>query len=393
MIKILVLFTGGTIGSMKVKTGTVNGVDQYTIGTKSELLKRGIDPGDTMQTLIENYNRVYNIDKSVKFDVYEITDILSENMTIAKWNEITDKIRKIDFSDYYGVIITHGTDTLGYFANYLSLILNDIDIPVMLVSSNYELSNQRANGNYNFQAACDFIKNNSMPGVFASFRNTIVGEQKTRIIYGSRLLQCSSPSNDFESITNKGNIPLAIVDSNGKVDIIDSELYNTVKGKNPYNTGRKSFIYDFNNLNAKILQVDAHVGIDYSNYNLKNINAILHGLYHSGTACTDKDIVNNIIYFNKMAKNYGIDLYAGPFYGKDYDSLYATSSDMISAGIKIVTNTSKENAYVKLMLAYSLASSYGTNSNQVSEFVEMFMKEDINHEFIQQLSKEKVLRK
>ena len=55
---------------------------------------------------------------------------------------------------------------------------------------------------------------------------------------------------------------------------------------------------------------------------------------------------------------------------------------MVKAGINFVTNTSKENAYVKLALAYALAPDYANNPEQVSEYVEMFMNEELNHEFI-----------
>lgn len=383
MSKILVLFTGGTIGSIKVKTGVVNGIDQYQIMTRAEARKRNYDCDNSQTLLIDKYNNTYNINKDITFEVKEIADVLSENMTISKWNEITEELRQLDFHKYDGVIITHGTDTLGYFSNYLSIILNAIEVPVILVSSNYELTDSRANGLYNFQAACDFINTKHLPGVFVTYRNTLSNEDKTRIIYGSRLLQCGSPSNDFESINANGNIPLATIDNNGLVEIVDQELYLKIVNKSKNSQERSSYINDFKSLNSKVLIIDPFVGIDYENYKIKNVNAVLHGLYHSGTACTDPNIINNIINFSKNVKNLGKDFFVGPFYGKDDKSIYATSSDMVDVGIKFVTNTSKENAYVKLLIAYTLASSYNIKDNQISEFVDKFMNEEINYEFIQ----------
>lgn len=383
MSKILVLFTGGTIGSFCVTVKTTNGETRDIIGTKSELEARGIDTSGLTQTLISNYNESYNIDKSIEFTACEITDILSENMTFAKWNEVTNKIRKINFSNYDGVVITHGTDTLGYFANYMSMILSDVTVPVFLVSSNYQLKDPRANGNFNFQAACDFIKQKGLPGVYVTFRNTIFDENKTRIIYGSRLMQCSPLTNDFESITVKGNMPLATVDNYGRIEIIDKELYAVLNGKNRYNSGKSLYIDTLKAIKSNILLIEPYVGIKYNNYNLKDVDAVLHGLYHSGTACTDTNEVNNIISFNRIVRNSDTNLYVGPFYGKDSSSLYATSKDMLDAGIKFVTNTSKENAYVKLMLAYTLAPDFCNYENQYDDFIELFMNEDINNEFIQ----------
>ncbi len=382
MAKILVLFTGGTIASIEIKVGTENGKDIFQIMTKAEAKDRGYNVEGIPNYLIDNFNKTYNRD--ITFETKEIADYLSENMTISKWNGITDSLRKYNFSDYDGVIITHGTDTLGYFANYLSTILGDVTVPIVLVSSNYHLKDEKANGHANFQAACDFIRSKeAIPGVYATYRNTLINENKTRLIYGSRLLQCSAPSNDFESISVKGNMPLATIDNSGKVEIVDKELYYTLMGKNKFNKGRNSYIYDFKSLNSKIMMVEPYVGIDYNGYNYKLYNAILHTLYHSGTACTDKEILNNIINFYRSVRSGGIDFYAGPFYGKDDKALYATSADMIKAGIKMLTNTSKENAYAKLLVAYTLASSYEINENQISEFVDEFMFENINHEYIQ----------
>ncbi len=379
MTKILVLFTGGTIGSFKYTYPDGHSI----IGTRSELEKEGIDTSNLKQLLISNYNDNYNIDNSVSFNTIEIADVLSENMTLTKWNEITKQLKCINFSNYDGVIITHGTDTLGYFSNYLSMILNNVSVPVFLVSSNYVLTDPRANGNYNFQAACDYIKRIKIPGIYATFRNTLAGEKVTRVIYGSRLMQCNNITNDFESITNNGNVPLATVDEYGRINVVDDILCNTINGTNPYNVGKVSYIDDLKSIRSNVLMIEPRVGLDYYNYNLKRADAILHGLYHSGTACTDTDEVNNIIRFNKFAKQSGCSLYVGPFYGKDVNSLYASSSKMVDAGINFVTNTSKENAYVKLLIAYSIAPKYANSLDQVNEFVEDFMNEPVNHEFIQ----------
>ena len=227
-MKILVLFTGGTIGSIRVKTGTINGEDEYQIMTRSIAKEKGYDYKNSQSLLVEMYNKLYN-NKDIEFDTKEIADVLSEKMTLSKWTDIANVFRNYDFREYYGIIITHGTDTLGYFANFLSMILNNIDIPVVIVSSNYELTDKKANGLYNFQAACDFIKNELLPGVYVTYRNTTGKDTKTKVIYGSRIQQCSAPSNDFDSININGNIPLGYVNDNGNFEVIDKELYAKLK--------------------------------------------------------------------------------------------------------------------------------------------------------------------
>ena len=55
---------------------------------------------------------------------------------------------------------------------------------------------------------------------------------------------------------------------------------------------------------------------------------------------------------------------------------------MISAGIPFIMNTSKENAYVKLVLAYAIAHYKGVNANQLLDYVKTFMSKEFNNEFI-----------
>ncbi len=387
MTKILVLFTGGTIGSFTVEIKKPDGSIEIVTGTRSELKKRNIDVAGREQTIIQKYNKAYNSDGSVEFDNKEIADVLSENMTFGKWNEITDKIRKLDLNNYDGVIITHGTDTLGYFANYMAMILNDVKVPVFLVSSDHDLEDKKANGVFNFYAACEYIKQKRIPGVYVPYRNTILTKRKndreldneTRIMYASRVMQCNPLTNNFENITIKGSdIPLATVDNYGRINIVDNELFSLLKGNNKYNEDKRSYIDHLKTVRSNILMVEPFVGIRYNNYNLKDVDAVLHGLYHSGTACTDTDEVNNLINFNRMVRNAGSELYVGPFYG----STYATAKDMIDAGIRFISNTSKENAYVKLVLAYALAPEYCDYPYQYSDFVDMFLNENVNYEHV-----------
>ena len=375
MKKILVLFTGGTIGSIKVWTDK----NHYQIMTRGEAKKRNYNYNDSQSLLIDKYNNIH-INNNINFEIKEIADVLSENMSIIKWNEITKEIKKINFDQYDGIIITHGTDTLGYFANYLSIILNNIRIPIILVSSNYELTDDKANGLYNFKTACDFIVKYAWPGVYTTYRNTLIHENKTRLIYGSRLLQCGTLSNDFESININGNVPLATIDDEGILEIIDKDLHSKIINKEFKST--HSYINEINLINSKVLLIEPFVGIDYTNYNFENVNAVLHTLYHSGTACTDLKDFNNIITFADCIKKTGIDIYAGPFYKKSDEILYATSEDMLEVGIKFIKNCSKEMAYVKLLVAYSLAFSNNIQKEQISNFVIDFINKEINNEFI-----------
>lgn len=387
MTNIKVLYTGGTIGSIKVKQ-TVSGKDAYQIMTRSMAREKGFDIKNSQSLLVEMYKSKYK--SNINFYEEEISDVLSENMTISRWNAITDYLRNFDSRNFDGIIITHGTDTLGYFANYLSMILNNVDIPVMVVSSNYEITDSRANGIFNFKAACDFIDNVCLPGVFVPYRYN----DKNKILYGSRVLQCFAPQDDFGCITMNGNIPLGIINDNGNFEVVDKQLYSEIDSRSRYSFKEKNLIDEFKTLNSKLLVIEPYVGLDYTNYNLKNVDAILHTLYHSGTACTDKDALScNINNFLKNVRSNGgnesdIGFFVGPIYGKENRDLYASSSELVDNRANFIMNTSKENAYAKLLIAYSIAK--GLRPDLLNKYVDNFMITEFNNEFIQ---KDKVLRK
>ena len=159
---ILVVYTGGTICTA------------VTDNTKSI-------NADTAYSLNEFY---YNSNSKCKNNIElhkgQYFGILSENMTIKKWNEIIKYFACSvvpNINNYDGIIIAHGTDTLAYSAALLSVLLKGIKIPVMLVSSNDSIANsdntvnEKANGNDNFKTAVECIYNGLVGGDYVPYKN------------------------------------------------------------------------------------------------------------------------------------------------------------------------------------------------------------------------------
>ena len=149
MDKILVVLTGGTIGS-KSENGTVN-----------------INSASAYQ-IVDYYNKEYGND--VDFEVIQPVNVLSENMTCEVWLELMNALDKIDTSTYRGIVICHGSDTLSYTANLIGMLYNKMDIPVVLIAANYELGNEKSNGIVNLRSAVVVIKS-VKKGVFVAFSN------------------------------------------------------------------------------------------------------------------------------------------------------------------------------------------------------------------------------
>lgn len=384
MIK--VIFTGGTIGSVRVPTK-----DGYEIMQPSEARELGYDAKNCESLLLGKFKEKYK-GYRVEFEPSTPFEVLSEKMTINNWNILIEELKKIDFSKYEGVIITHGTDTLGYTANLVAMLLDRVSIPVVLVSSNYQLEDDRANGLINFKAAIDFIKNVGLPGVYITYNND-KKDLKTKVIYGSRILQCKAPADDFESVNS---VPLGYINSDGFLSITDRTLYDDLVYTAQHDNN--NLIKKLYKIKSEILLIEPYVGLNYNYFKLNqesSPDAILHTLYHSGTACvspqnSSKEIINknDIINLARQSKKLDVGFYVGPIYGVEGRDLYATSSEMTRENIRFIMNTSKENAYVKLLLAYSLINknSYDSVEKQINDFLE----KNINREY---LSNEIVLKR
>ena len=127
--KILIIYTGGTIGMKKTDNG-------YTpvAGFISEALSSIADMSRP------NFPA---------WDLYEMSPLLdSSNMTVREWNNIASVIYD-NYDSYAGFVVLHGTDTMAYTASALSFILSGLDKPVILTGSQIPLSEIRSDGREN----------------------------------------------------------------------------------------------------------------------------------------------------------------------------------------------------------------------------------------------------
>lgn len=219
-MKLLFVFTGGTIGS-KVSDNYIKTDDK------------------TPYELIDAYDKEFGLTYS--YDIIAPYTKLSENNTGRTISELTrcvvNAISKIDSTDkkssftykndssveksdfacnYDGVIVTHGTDTLPYSAAALDYAIGRDGIPVCIVSANYPINDKRSNALANLHGAIRLIKaskdclknqeeNSDMPqkslhGVFVPYTNH---DGITYIHRPTKLLETLACSDEYYSINNE----------------------------------------------------------------------------------------------------------------------------------------------------------------------------------------------
>ena len=101
------------------------------------------------------------------------------------------------------------------------------------------------------------------------------------------------------------------------------------------------------------------MNIDYSAYDYKRFSAVLHGTYHSGTACAEPYNESSVLYLMDLStkENPDIDIYLSPSKneGERYDTVRVIGSyDANDKKINFLYGSTIEYAYAKLVLAYSL---------------------------------------
>ena len=114
--KILVVLTGGTIGST-----CSDGV-------------RGII-GDSPYILIREFRKKYHDYSDCEFEVINPYSILSENLTCEVWSLLYGALYQVDTSEYDGIIITHGSDTLAYTSAAMGMLMRHTQCPIVLTAA------------------------------------------------------------------------------------------------------------------------------------------------------------------------------------------------------------------------------------------------------------------
>ncbi len=142
---ILLLSTGGTIASkIDYRTGAVT-----PVLTAEEL-----------NSSVPELAKIANIDTKVLFSEY------SENIMPEHWLKIAETIKEYSKSEYLGIIIAHGTDTMHYTSSYLSFSLAGFPIPIALVGSQRSSDRASSDAALNLIGATKFLTECKTNGIY-----------------------------------------------------------------------------------------------------------------------------------------------------------------------------------------------------------------------------------
>ncbi len=290
-MKLAVIFTGGTISSCPS-----GGFLSPSEKTKTTLLEA--------------------LDQDIRVEGFQPFYILSEHLNGIYLTELIKCAGERLSENYDGIIITHGTDTLQYSAAALSIAFSDSKIPIVLVSSNYILSDKRSNRMSNFKYAAEFIKQ-KIGGVFVSYKNDSIPE-----IYTAESLL---PHNAYSDRLSAIDGAFGYFNSDGSFVKLKNQIKH--KGAGTFTLSKTS----------PVLWLKAYAGMNYPKTD--GYKAVLFESYHSGTLPTDdRDFID-------FCKNCAVPIYLS---GLDDEIRYESTKIYQQLNIVVLKKQSPIYSYISL---------------------------------------------
>ena len=144
--------------------------------------------------------------------VTPVLDVLSENIAPGDWVTVAQKVVEAFARGAQGVVIAHGTDTMGFTAAGLSFLLADLPGPVVLVGAQRSPDRPSSDGPSNLYAAARVARDRRLGEVVVVMHEGL-SDDRFAIHRGTWVRKMHSSRRDaFES---RNGPPLGTVDSSG----------------------------------------------------------------------------------------------------------------------------------------------------------------------------------
>jgi len=312
--KVAIISTGGTIASrVDYRTGAVR-------------------PALTASDL---YSVVPELANIARIDAQILFSLFSENITPKHWKEIAKAVAKQISEDVDGVVIAHGTDTMGYTAAALSFALQDLPVPVILVGSQRSADRPSSDAATNLIGAVTAAAKAPFAEVAVAMHE-ITSDTSIILHRGTKVRKCHTSKRDaFESVNAT---PMARV-QNQKISMLTKKYRKrnplrklTLKAKFEEKVALIKF---YPSMNPAV--IDWYVEKDYSGIIIEGT-----GLGHAGSYAF-KAIQNAI------EQNVIVGMTSQCIWGRVNMNVYNQGRDLLALGVIPLEDMLPETATVKLM--------------------------------------------
>ncbi len=313
--RVSIISTGGTIASR---------VDYITGGVRAAISSRDL------LSIIPELSDIAVIDTDMLFSIF------SENMEPSHWSEMARRAAQRIREGAEGVIITHGTDTMGYSSAALSFALQGLPAPVIFVGS------QRSSDRPSSDAATNLI-GSVTAAVKAPFAEVVLAMHESTsddaIAFhrGTKVRKCHTSSRyAFRSINSQ---PLARL-KDGRIEMLTGEYRRRGRDELVIRDrfeGRVALVKFYPGFDPRILEFLADSG--YKGVVLEGT-----GLGHVGSKCYPS--IERLIEEGAV-----VCMTSQCLWGRVNMRVYSTGRELQRMGVEPLGDMLPETALVKLMWA------------------------------------------
>jgi glutamyl-tRNA(Gln) amidotransferase subunit D len=310
--QVSVLGTGGTIASyVDYRTGAVH---------------PALSAADLLSTVPEMAD-ICDVKAEVLYSTF------SENMTVENWQHLAGVAADRLNSGVEGVIVPHGTDTMGYTAAALSFMLGDIPRPVVLVGAQRSSDRPSSDAYTNLVSAARFITSSDAAEVLVLMHDSS-SDVSAAVHRATKVRKMHTSRRDaFQSVNAP---PVARVDFEGGIDHLA-----------PYRRKSNVKVSPRVEMEKDVALVQFYPGMSPSMFEgilEKSRGVVIAG---SGLGHVSRELIPSI----RRAVEAGtmVVMTSQCLHGSVNLNVYATGRDLLSAGVVPGGDMLPETAYVKLM--------------------------------------------
>ena len=318
---IVILHTGGTIASkVDYSTGAVTA--KFTAEDTLELFPELI--------------QIANIETEL------IANMMSEDMVFSDYQKMAQAIKKWAEKKVKGIIIGHGTDTLGYTAAALSFMFEKINLPVLLVGSQRSTDRGSSDGGMNLVCAAEFIAQTDFCGI-AICMHASANDNLCAILPGTKTRKMHTSRRDaFQAVNAE---PIALVDYEKRKINFLTENYSKRSADNQI-----VLKYKFSD-QVGLLRTHPQMDPKLFEFFTKNYNAFViegTGLGHAPTNL-GQDNLKNYEHLKQFIANGGIVAITSQcLYGAVHPYVYTNLRRLSEIGCIFCEDMLPETAFLKL---------------------------------------------
>jgi glutamyl-tRNA(Gln) amidotransferase subunit D len=312
--KVAIISTGGTIASR---------VDYRTGGVRPAL------------TASDLYSVVPELASIARIEAHILFGLFSENLTPQHWAEIAKTTASQISEGADGVVIAHGTDTMGYTAAALSFALQNVPVPVIIVGSQRSADRPSSDAATNLIGAVSAAAKAPFAGVTIAMHET-PSDNSIVLHRGTRVRKCHTSRRDaFKSINTT---PIARVQDR-KITMLTEDYEKRQPTRKlvlkPQFNEKVALMKFYPSMNPAV--IDWYVEKKYKGLILEGT-----GLGHVGKQCYEA-------LQNAVDSNIVVAMTSQCIWGRTNMNVYETGRDLQTLGVIPLEDMLSETALVKLM--------------------------------------------